>query len=89
MTAVGTVQVSGHSSSTVTDSLADQAKRIEIAAGKPVPASPLLARLAAKLGVTVETLSAQIPSDTIRRTRYPVIERPQADGSVIYERPIV
>jgi hypothetical protein len=44
-----------------------------------------LVRLASRLGVSVEKLVANIPSDTVRRTRYPVREQPQPDGTTLYE----
>lgn len=46
--------------------------------------SPLLVRLASKLGVTVNELAMRLTGDTIRRTKYPVLEVPQKDGSTIY-----
>ena len=46
--------------------------------------SPLLVRLASKLGVSVNELAMRLKGDTVRRTKYPVLEIPQADGSIKY-----
>lgn len=56
---------------------------------RAVPTSPSLARLAAKLGVSQNELALRINPDTIRRTRYPVIERDGGSGKTIYEHPLV
>lgn len=60
-------------------------------ARRPVTARTVLSahiqRLARKLGVSAEDLASRIPDDTIRRTKYPVTEKVQPDGSTIFEAP--
>ena len=48
------------------------------------PGAALL-RLARRLGVSPEQLVQNIAADTLRRTRYPVREQPQPDGTTRYE----
>lgn len=52
-------------------------------------ASPALSatviRLARRLGKTPEEVAAQIPEDTLRRTKYPVIETVNKDGTRSFE----
>jgi hypothetical protein len=43
-------------------------------------------RLAKKLGLKPEELAEKIPADTLRRLKYPVREKREADGSTVYER---
>jgi len=47
--------------------------------------SALALRLAARLEVDPDELAASWPEDTLRRTKYPVIEEVQEDGSVLYK----
>ena len=44
-----------------------------------------LVRVADRLRVPIERLIDTIPPDTLRRTRYPVREIPQADGTTLFE----
>lgn len=46
-------------------------------------------QLAARLGRSEADMAAQIPEDTLRRLKYPVIPVRQADGSTRYDRDIV
>jgi hypothetical protein len=48
--------------------------------------SALALRLAARLRVDPDELAASWPEDTLRRTKYPVVEEPQEDGSVLYKQ---
>lgn len=60
-----------------------------------VPASPprakqqdmsgLIQRLARRLGIPAPELAAKIPADTIRRTKYPVIEEQNEDGTMTFK----
>jgi hypothetical protein len=43
-------------------------------------------RLAKRLGKDPEKLAEEIPPETLRRTKYPVIEEAQPDGSRLYKR---
>jgi hypothetical protein len=47
-------------------------------------AGPLL-RLARRLGRSPEELASHYPPDTLRRLKYPVLERPGPAGSTVYE----
>lgn len=47
--------------------------------------SAVVLRLADRLGVDPDELAAHYPDDTLRRTKYPVIEEIQDDGSVLYK----
>jgi len=47
--------------------------------------SASILRLAKRLGADPDKLAAQYPDDTIRRTKYPVIEDPQPDGSILFK----
>lgn len=95
----GTVPEPEQSSSSLTGLSVEQAKQAVITAvvrgatgsqtARAVTTSPSLARLAAKLGVSQTELAIRIDPDTIRRTRYPVIERTDADGKTVYEHPLV
>src|ERR1019366_2574361 len=49
--------------------------------------SGLVLRLALKLGRGPEALAKLIPEDTIRRTKFPVQEHLEADGSVEFSHP--
>lgn len=55
------------------------------ATGQTAAPGPALVRLADRLRVRVEDLVRDIPEDTLRRTRYPVKEQPQPDGTTAYE----
>lgn len=51
--------------------------------------SALAMRLASRLGKSPDELVKEWPDDTLRRTKYPAVEQPQEDGSVLYkENPI-
>jgi hypothetical protein len=51
--------------------------------------SALAMRLANRLGMSPDELVKEWPDDTLRRTKYPAVEEPQEDGSVLYkENPI-
>ncbi len=52
-----------------------------------IGSSPLLVRLASRLGVSVGTLAIRLPSETVRRTKYAAHEELKPDGSVIYRHP--
>ncbi len=41
-------------------------------------------RLARRLGVSPSTLAETIPADTLRRTKYPVVEQENEDGTTSY-----
>lgn len=43
-------------------------------------ATPQLVRLASRLGRDADELAKKIPADTLKRTRYPVIEEKLPDG---------
>lgn len=95
MTEPGTDQVSGRYSSppgtrvvgkerpvgTGRAALTPTASRI----AKTESAGPALVRAADRLGKTVDELTRNIPPDTLRRTRYPVREQAQPDGTTLYE----
>lgn len=49
------------------------------------PGSALLDRLARRLDTSPEVLARGIPVDTLRRLKYPVIEEPQDDGTIVYK----
>ena len=51
--------------------------------------SGFVRRLAMRLGKDPVKLAESFDPDTVRRTKYPVIEVPQDDGSVLYKRPVV
>jgi len=46
--------------------------------------SGFIQKLAKRMGVKSADLAARFPSDTVRRTKYPVIEQAQPDGSTKY-----
>ena len=46
--------------------------------------STVVLRLARRLGVNAEALASRIPPDTLRRSKYPVIEDISEDGKVTY-----
>lgn len=50
--------------------------------------SALLVRLANKVGCKPRELALRMTSETVRRTKYPVLEEEQPDGSVVYKEPI-
>jgi hypothetical protein len=47
--------------------------------------SASILRLARRLGANPDKLAAEYPDDTIRRTKYPAIEDPQPDGSILFK----
>ena len=47
--------------------------------------SALALRLASRLGVDPDAMVKEWPDDTLRRTKTPVVEEPQEDGSVLYK----
>jgi hypothetical protein len=51
---------------------------------KPNDMSGLIQRLARRLGIPATELAAKIPADTIRRTKYPVIEEQNGDGTTSF-----
>jgi len=53
---------------------------------RTIALSPLLVRLAARLEVPPNVLALQIDPDTIRRTKYPVVEEVTEDGKIIFHR---
>lgn len=61
-----------------------QAKR---SATARVTMSGLVQRLALRLGVSPESLAARIPEETIRRTKFPVVERMMPDGLIEFTTP--
>ena len=72
----------------------DQAKRRETGAREPgAAASPIgrralsgqVVRLAKRLGKTPEEIAETIPEDTLRRTKFPVIEVLNEDGTRTYK----
>jgi len=50
-------------------------------------ASPLLVRIASRLERPVNEILLRISTDTVRRTKYPVIEDLKADGTIVYTEP--
>lgn len=56
-------------------------------AKKTIDSSALLVRLAMRLGLNTNTVAVRIPPETVRRTKYPVFEEPQADGTTVYRHP--
>lgn len=97
MTAHGTDQDSAPSTSPRANSSGGRARQIASGLVASLPgAAPTaarevkspgaaLVRVASRLGVPVEKLIEEIPADTVRRTRYPVREIPQRDGTTLYE----
>lgn len=76
---------------------AERARRVEIVTavrgqGEPrtaqIAASPLLVRLASKLGIPIEALALRISPDTVRRTKYPALEEANEDGTTSYKAPV-
>jgi hypothetical protein len=53
------------------------------------PPSTIIRRLADRLRKDPHELASSLPADTVRRTRYPVIEIVHDDGTVEYRQPIV
>lgn len=47
--------------------------------------SASILRLARRLGADPDKLAAEYPDDTIRRTKYPMVEEPQPDGSILFK----
>lgn len=95
MTESGTDQARGHYRSPPGTKLAVPERQIATGAvahgatvsptDRTVSPGPALVRVADRLHVPVEEFTRNIPSDTLRRTRYPVKEQPQPDGSTLYE----
>ncbi len=54
-------------------------------AGTPIALSGLVQRLAKDLGKDPELLAAQIDPETIRRTKYPVIESRDSEGRRVFK----
>ena len=55
------------------------------ASSRAVMAAPVL-RLARRLGRNPEELARRIPPDTLRRLKYPVMERPgEVPGTTVFE----
>lgn len=54
-------------------------------AGKRTAMSGLVQRLAASLGRDAEELAKQIDPETIRKTKYPVIEERLEDGTIRFK----
>lgn len=54
------------------------------ATGSPTALSAQLVRLARRLGRPAEELAAQIPEDTLRRLKYPLLESMNEDGTRSY-----
>ena len=97
MTEHGMDQERGHSIYPPVPRSEDLAKQIETGAAALLPRGSrtgsragkipgaALVRLARRLGVSPEKLIEGISDDTVRRTRYPVREIPQPDGTTLYE----
>lgn len=51
--------------------------------GRRMSASVL--RLAKRLGRSPDEIAQEIPDDTLRRTKYAVVEDPQKDGSILFK----
>lgn len=47
--------------------------------------SALVQRLAARLGSDPDELAKRYGEDTVRRTKFPVVEEPQDDGKILYK----
>lgn len=47
--------------------------------------SAIILRLANRMGIDAEALAARIPPDTLRRSKYPVIEIQNEDGTVTFK----
>jgi hypothetical protein len=47
--------------------------------------SATVMRVARRLQRDADEIAKQIPDDTLRRTKYPVIEEVQPDGSILYK----
>jgi hypothetical protein len=68
------------------DGLSDQ-ERLSVTAGQPAApragrnVSAQLMRLAQRQGIDPDELAQKIPADTVRRTKYPVIEVVNEDGT--------
>lgn len=54
-------------------------------ATKPHANAAQIQSLAARLGVDPEALAERIPADTLRRVKYPMLERIEPDGTRSYE----
>lgn len=66
----------------------DETKRAEPGAAasrtERLVSSPVLVRLAAKLGLAVNDLTARLSPETVRRTKLPMHAEEQLDGSTVY-----
>lgn len=73
----------------------DQARQQEIkrlapgAVASPTVLSAPLIRVAKELRKSPEDLSANIPAETIRRTKFPVLESRDENGLITYKEPPV
>lgn len=47
--------------------------------------SAYVLRLAKRLGADPDELAKSYPEDTLRRTKYPMVEDPQPDGSILFK----
>jgi hypothetical protein len=50
----------------------------------PSEPTPQVTRLARRLDVDADELASKIPPETLRRTRYPLIERRMEDGTTVF-----
>jgi hypothetical protein len=79
MTLFGTEREPNRSSDGLTSLSDDLAKRAPSAA---------VIRIADDLGIDPRALAAEIPEDTLLRTRYPAIEERTADGKRLWKHPV-
>lgn len=53
-----------------------------------IGSSVLVSRLASRLGLKPNDLALRMTEDTVRRTKYPVLEKTDADGKTTYTHPV-
>lgn len=46
-------------------------------------------RLARRMGADADELAKKYPDDTLRRTKYPVVEERQEDGTILYKHNVI
>ena len=57
--------------------------------GSPTESSALLVRLARSLGIDPRTLAIRMEGETVRRTKYPILEEQGEDGKMIFKPRII
>lgn len=80
---------SSSATSAAKERLSEIGRAVRQDGGPPTAQSAFLVRLARSLDVDPKALALRMEGDTVRRTKYPVIEESTDDGRVIYKSRVV